>query len=272
MRDLDDDERGRDGSRQPGVRAREERIGRALPRTSRRERVVLDGRDYSLRESQVEVLETLGRFGPTHVGDLDAARHGDLDSLVRQGLVERTSVSEHARRNREEVAALTAEGRRFMTRAQPEGRPYRSGFGRRRELAHDACFYRAYRDAAARIEAAGGRVERVSLDSELKQAVYAKARDGERDLDPEELRQARAEGLGLPVVDGHVQFPDLHITYRDREGERQQMAVDVVTDSYKAHHIGAKTRAGFHLVHAPHNTKARGGMRDERQARDLFER
>lgn len=272
MRDLDDDDRGCSDSRHAATRATEERQGRELPRTSRRERVVVDGREYTLRDSQVEVMETLGRFGPTHVRDLDAARRGDLDSLVRQGLAERTSVSEQARRHRQEVAALTAEGRRFMTQAQPEGGPYRSGFGRRRELAHDACFYRAYRDAAARIEASGGRIERVSLDTELKQAVYGKAREDERDLDAEELRQARAQALGLPVVDGHVQFPDLQITYEDRDGERQRVAVDVVTDSYKAHHIGAKTRAGFQLFRAPHNATAKGGIREERHARDLFER
>jgi hypothetical protein len=170
----------------------------------------------------------------------------------------------------EQVLMLTNTGRRLLRDADAPHQMYRMGGIKRRELGHDALVYRLYRDASARIEAAGGRVEHVRLDDDLKRGLYARPTADEHEMNAAELRAMRAEALGLPSIDGHVQIPDLQLEYRDAQGEMHRMCLEIVTPSYKAHHIAAKARAGFVLHLAPHTTAARGGPLDDHNLPDLF--
>src|SRR5882762_1086893 len=57
----------------------------------------------------------------------------------------------------------------------------------------------------------------------------------------------------LPVLDGHVQFPDVRIEYASPDGRRDVEDVEVTTRHYRGAHAAAKARSGFSTV------RARGG-------------
>ena len=109
-----------------------------------------------------------------------------------------------------------------------EGRQqaFYAGIAKERELAHDVRVHRAYRDAADRLIADGGRVRRVVLEHELKREyqsfLQAPNRGRTRQLGAAAARCHRdrpvGEGHNLPVVDGHVQFPDVRIEFETRDG------------------------------------------------------
>ena len=119
------------------------------------------------------------------------------------------------------VVALTRRGKDSSNRI---GRPvserpqaFHAGLVKPREIAHDSQLYRLFQAEAGRIEAEGGRVERVVLDYELK-------RDYQTFLNrprPARGRRSRGRhasvrrGAWLPVVDGHLELPDLRIEFDD---------------------------------------------------------
>jgi hypothetical protein len=250
------------------------RVVRQLPAGARR--VLVPHRDglYALRGSEVNLLRILGRFRAVRTCDLQTSprvTREDVTSLTKQGLVMHTRLASPPGSRGEQVLMLTAAGRRLLRDADAPHERYQMSGAKRRELAHDALVYRLYRDTCARIEAAGGRVEHLRLDDDLKRALYARPTGEERELEAGELRAARAEQLGLPVLDGHVQIPDLQLEYRDREATLHRLCLEIVTPSYKAHHIAAKARAGFVLHLAPYTTAARGGaFHTDRDLPDLF--
>ncbi|MBE3132685.1 MAG: hypothetical protein IMZ55_04375 [Acidobacteria bacterium] len=117
-----------------------------------------------------------------------------------------------------------------------------------------------YQVEAAAIEARGGVVRRVVLDEELKREVYAHAnrppgfsadlRSGYlADVRSERLEEA-ANRLFLPVVDGHVEFPDVRIEYDDPVLGQTRVDLELVSDAYHRGHVAAKQRAGFALYSA----------------------
>ena len=69
---------------------------------------------------------------------------------------------------------------------------------------------------------------------------------------PRETRAEKVEVVGrslgdheLPVIDGHVQFPDLRIECERDDGGREIEDVEVVTPHYRGAHAAAKVSAGF---------------------------
>jgi hypothetical protein len=118
-----------------------------------------------------------------------------------------------------------------------------------RELAHDVQLYRAYRAEAARIEDAGGRVQRVVLDYELKRDYQQflnrqdRAPDAAFDTDVQHFAQAQ----DLPVVDGHLELPDLRLEYETADGRLETRDIEVVTEHYSRSQLSGKARAGFVL-------------------------
>jgi hypothetical protein len=276
MRDLDlpPSPRGAGSRADHRVGAVRAELVRQLPAGARRALVPHGDRIYALRGSEVNVLRTVGRFRAVRTCDLPTSpriTREDVMSLSKQGLIMHTRLASLPGSRGEQVLMLTAAGRRLLRDAHAPHERYQISGVKRRELAHDALVYRLYRDTTARIETAGGRVEHVRLDDDLKRALYARPTGEERELESAELRAVRAEQLGLPVLDGHVQIPDLQLEYRDRDEALHRLCLEIVTPSYKAHHIAAKARAGFVLHLAPYTTAARGGpFHTDRDLPDLF--
>jgi hypothetical protein len=127
-----------------------------------------------------------------------------------------------------------------------------AGWGKLRELVHDANLYRVFLKAADPITSQGGTIRRVILDAEWKQRLYREAnRDPGLSAEARHARLLeRATAEGLPVVEGHVQLPDVRIEYDTASGERGRVDLELTTNHYHAGHLSAKQQAGFTLYSA----------------------
>ena len=255
--------------RASGVRGRapiDRRSPVPLPSTARRTTVTFNRHTYRLRGSESQVLDVLGTFRVVferdlaenhYVGSLAHLRQ-DLRSLGAQHLVDWRSLAADRAGRTERVVTLSEEGKRLVEHyrvksrfSSEPNRPVYAGWGKRSELVHDASLYRMFVCEAERLASNGGRIERVMLDDELKRRLYEQAnRFGD---ESSQARQARladvARAEGLPIVDGHVQLPDIRIEY-EIGGERGRVDLELTTDHYHAGHLAAKQQAGFTLYSA----------------------
>jgi hypothetical protein len=240
----------------PESRPRLPRQALTLPgKGGRRPVARVSGRPCSLRDSEAELLATVGAFRVVPVGDLERDRpaesvRAEVRRLIDERLLESKTVPIDGRST--PVVALTREGKQLLEglRAQESGaraQQYHAGFVKPRELAHDAQLYGVYRAEAARIEAEGGTPTRVVLDYELKREYQAylnrPGRPEEESLD--EARAAFAETHGLPVVDGHLELPDVRVEYQTADGEAVCRDLELVTEHYSRAQLAGKARAGF---------------------------
>jgi hypothetical protein len=114
-----------------------------------------------------------------------------------------------------------------------------------------------YQVEAAVIEARGGVIQRVVLDEALKREVFARANrltafaadtPPARRVEPRTARlEEAATRLSLPIVDGHVEVPDLRLEYRDPVLGQTRVELEFVSDAYRRGPIAAQRRAGFAL-------------------------
>jgi hypothetical protein len=233
-----------------------------LPSGPNREVVTANARTYHLRGSETQLLATVGAFRVVREDDLASNRfdaqgvNAELRRLASDGLVERRTIPINHQPTR--IVVLTRAGQSLLgdhRDSSPDVRDqaYHSGLTKRRELAHDAQLYRLFQTEAAAIEAKGGRIDRVVVDVELKRDYQTflnrpdrpKAGDHDREQDAEVFGRAH----GLPVVDGHLQLPDLRIEY-EIEGRLERRDLELVTEHYSRGHVAAKARAGFALYRA----------------------
>jgi DNA-binding PadR family transcriptional regulator len=273
-----DDVRADAPRREPERRADAERTDRrpqlptdrlTLPRSERRETVEFRDRTYRLRGSESRLLATVGAFRVVPETDLSGGRSNssstvreDLRRLANQGLV----VSRTLPINREptRVAVLTREGKALLDdRRRGSDRPrqeFHAGLVKPRELAHDAQLYRLYQAEASRLEDAGARIERVVLDYELKRdyQTFLNRPDRPQDADREEETEAFAAGRGLPVIDAHLQLPDLRIEYETPDGRHETRDLELVTEHYSRSQMAGKAKAGFGLYKAAGAGRLRG--------------
>jgi len=239
-----------------------------LPRGPARETVWGGARSYRLRDTESHVLTAAGIFRVVFERDLEQTGYRgdptrlaqDVRHLMRQGLLERYTVAADHRGRALAVLNLTRDGHALLERcrqvAEPDDRDRRqsvsSGWRKVSEVVHDASLFRVYQVEAARIEAGGGVIRRIVLGDDLKRQCYA-AGTPQTGASPEArhaaLWQAATE-LALPVVAGHVEFPDLRIEYDTAAGDRTRVDVELVTDAYRPGQIAAKQRAGFALYSA----------------------
>lgn len=245
-RDLDLPDRERTLGSPPPSRER------ALVNALRRDIQVHD-RPYRLRTSETALLEHVGAFRVIDVKDLEELLYAgnasllaqDLRSLRTQGLVQRHSIAGTDPSVRRTVVTLTRAGLDVARQqSQTSDQALYAGFVKPREVPHDASLYRMFHAERDRIEQAGGRVRRVVLDYELKRALHQQL--NQPDVDPA-TRPAVVEALGLRIVDGSVQIPDLRLEIETAQGDVARVDLELATKHYKAGQLAAKAQAGFAL-------------------------
>lgn len=269
------DRAARDATGRPGVRM--DRL--SLPAGRDREPVHVRDRVYRVRDSEARILATVGTFRVVRADDLQSVRssrdawNGDLRALADQGLIQMRTVE--INRQSMSVVALTRDGQRLLEahRTPSEGRQqqFHAGLVKPREIAHDSQLYRMYQAEADRIEAEGGRVERVVLDYELKREYQAFLNRPDRpdEADQRDDLEAFAASAKLPVVDDHLELPDLRIEYEMPDGRLEYRDVELVTEHYSRSQLAGKSAAGFALYRAAGAGRGRG--QDARQGGTPFD-
>jgi DNA-binding MarR family transcriptional regulator len=236
--------------------------GLDLPRGRERERVYVHDQEYELRGSEVRALATIGAFRVLPASDLrddhgrrGDLRHGDLERLRTAGLIRRVAPDESDRRTT--LVSLTEHGRELLEHhrtVEREGaQRFYAGPAKARELSHDSQLYRAYLRSADRLAAQGARIHRVVLGDELKREYQQFLQESNRDRPDSDGRPARsreevqewADAHDLPMLDDHLQFPDLRIEYEWPDGRREMEDVEVMTRHYRGAHAAAKGSSGF---------------------------
>jgi DNA-binding PadR family transcriptional regulator len=252
--------------------------GLDLPQGLERERVHVHAHDadYHLRGSEVRALATIGAFRVVTADDLrdDRGRlgdihHGDLHRLKDAGLIRMAAPIDRDGR-RDAIVTLTERGRDVLeshrARDGESRQTFYAGAVKARELSHDAQVYRAYLRVEARLRGEGARVQRVVLDYELKRQYQSFLQernrgrsdsDGRPDRSPDEIR-AWASEHELPVVNGHVQFPDVRVEYERADGRAAVENVEVTTLHYRGAHAAGKAASGFTRFRAS-TARAGGG-------------
>ena len=241
----------------------------ALPRSNRRKAVTFRDRVYHLRGSESRLLATVGTFRVVNTDDLVDARtpsstKEDLRRLSDQGLIERRTIPINDQPTH--VAVLTRAGKALLDdrqqgAADERRQQYHAGLVKPRELAHDAQLYRLYQAEASRIAEDGGRVTRVVLDYELKREyqTFLNRRDRPEDRDSLDDVHAFAESHQLPVIDDHLELPDLRLEVETVDGRHEVRDLELVTEHYSRAQLVGKTRAGFAMYRAAGAGRARGG-------------
>ena len=259
---------GREDGRQPTVsdsratsltdRA-EPFVGRTtLPIGAERSPVIHRERTYHLRHSDVRILATVGAFRIVPLRDLGQTgaagrRVEELRDLREQGLIDVKTVTVNGEAMR--VAVLTRVAKSLLAAHQDRSDLERSqrfyaGLVKPREVAHDAQLLRLFETEAARIEQGGGRIERVVLDYELKSDYQTFLNRPNRSEGPHDDVAAFAAAHDLPVIDGHLELPDLRIEYEDPDGSLHHRDVELVTEHYSRAQLAGKQRAGFAMYRA----------------------
>jgi hypothetical protein len=250
-----------------------------LPAGPHREPVRDRDHVYQLRGTEVDLLETVGRFRAAFTEDVvhatadpNRARE-DLRSLIRQDLLAERTVTKLRDGRSEDVVSLTSAGKDLLDHhrnpSADRDQTYYAGWVKTKEVWHDATLLRLAHQAAAEVHADGGRVLRIVLDDELKALVY---RDLERERDGGEERRCDSPEDGaherlaisavhhVSLVDGHFQFPDVRLEIETADGQRRDLDLELVTEHYHRGHLGGKRAAGFRLYGS--NTRAGGTPQD----------
>ena len=115
------------------------------------------------------------------------------------------------------------------------------------EVKHDLAIFRIHLLHSAKIESAGGTVQRVVLDFELKKNVYSELAktNGLPALEYARRKEQIAAQNGLKTVEGRVILPDLRIEYETADGELAKVDLEVTSEDYKRSQMQQKARAGF---------------------------
>jgi hypothetical protein len=248
------------------------------PEPRRHRNVPLRDRVLNLSEAELHTMRDIGRFRTVGEDDLLRFRyqgnasklHRDYLNLKSQGLVERRTISVGKTRKSLPVYTLTREGKKVLKNAKLDrsGQALYAGFVKPREAAHDAAIYRMFQAEAARIEAQGGRVDRIVLDFEFKKKIYCELAKA-HDLGALEYADRQAEiaaANGLAVVDGKIPLPDLRIEYETAEGELARIDLELATEHYHRGHLAEKARAGFKMYGF---TSTSRGSRAEWEGREI---
>jgi hypothetical protein len=209
-------------------------------------------------------MNALGQFRVVDASDLVAGVYrkevseavADLRSMHAQGLIRSVSFRSSSGSERR-VHTLTPVGRELVSALSPDVKQvYWSGIVKPAELEHDVLLYRAYIRERSRIRQVGFSEKRVVLDYELKRKHFARVNKPGAGTSYRDIQAESARELHLPVVDGHVTFPDFRVEYEDDRGDVGRVDVEVATGNYREKHLAAKAAAGFR-VYADGNSGGR---------------
>lgn len=227
-----------------------------LPRTPERQPVVLGYSRFMLRNSESDLLATIGHFRAIAVRDFKEVADNaatterlpldaDVESLRSQGLLQTHRVIMNSRSER--VAILSRKGRELLERNQRS----HVGLAKPRELEHDAQLYRLFQTERERLEAEGATVTRVVLDYELlgdyHRFVYDQHMEGVNAID---ARRAFAEERHLPFAGERIHLPDVRVEYETADGRPEYRDLELATEHYSRWRIGGKAAAGFRVYRA----------------------
>jgi hypothetical protein len=227
-----------------------------LPRTPDRRPVILDRSRFMLRNSESELLETVGAFRAIAVRDLKGAADGDIRSLRGQGLLFTRGLI--INRRSERVAVLTRTGRKLLERSRDQ--PIHVGLVKPRELEHDAQLYRMFRAERERLEAEGATITRVVLDYQISGDYHRYLH--EQQLAGVEAVQAKrdfAEAHDLPFAGEHICLPDVRVEYETADGLIEYRDLEFATEHYSRSQLAARLSAGFRVCRAVGTGARRGG-------------
>ncbi len=212
-------------------------------------------------------------------------RRRDLRHLSEAGLVRTVTLDGR----REPVVVLTDQGRQLLNAhrrdvPQPERQAFYAGLRKPREVEHDSQVYRAYLEAADRLDGREARLTRVVLDYELKREYQSFLQERNRDRSDSDGRPDRdsveiaawAREHELPYFDDQVHFPDVRIEYEDADGRWRHEDVEVTTVHYRGAHAAAAARSGFSQYRGGSarvfaGSRAGGGRRGRATGRGLAE-
>jgi hypothetical protein len=90
------------------------------------------------------------------------------------------------------------------------------------------------------------------LDYELKRdyQTFLNRADRPEGVDHEDDLKTFAAAARLPIVDGHLELPDLRIEYETPDGRLEYRDVELVTEHYSRSQLAGKSAAGFALYRA----------------------
>jgi hypothetical protein len=230
---------------------RDRDLRHARPRERREKSCPLEY-SFRLTDREVETLRTVGTFRIVEQRDLS---DGAADKLLQRGLLVRTTLRSADGTRNYNILALTAKGAAAIDSYRQVGDRQRIWVGevKPREVEHDLALLRVYRKEREEIERGGGKVQRVVVDYELKSRANAVInRPGIAARQPSEQekaerRQAIAQELSLPVINGKLQYPDVRIEYLDKNGQEQHLDAEHMTASYRGAMRAAKHASGFKL-------------------------
>ena len=212
---------------------------------------------HGLNTNERQILNKVGTFRVVSAGDLQRQIspsnperfRQDVKRLVARGLVESQSVPYDKKGDSVSILTLTKKGLKAARsdEATPQNQRLYAGFVKPNEVKHDLAIFRMHQLHSAKIESAGGTVQRVVLDFELKKNVYselAKA-NGLPALEYARRKEQIAAENGLKTVEGRVILPDLRIEYETADGDISKVDLEVTSEDYKRSQMQQKARAGF---------------------------
>jgi hypothetical protein len=142
-----------------------------------------------------------------------------------------------------------------------------------RQAQHDAALFRLYRQEAARIHKAGGKITRVVLEFELQETVNRRLANV-KSLSPQDLSNEKnkiAQEHGLTVVQGKIPLPDLRLEYEGPDQQITKLDLELVTTNYHRDTLAAKAKAGFAMyAFAEDAARLRPAMEDPEIMQDIF--
>jgi DNA-binding PadR family transcriptional regulator len=206
------------------------------------------------------VMQEIGTFRTVATEDLARYRYGgnaaamrhELGELRGQKLITERTVTTPNGAERS-VVSLTARGKEYLE-SSGTGRAVHAGYSLPSTVQKDIAGYARYQSAARTIEAAGGRIERVILKTELRKELSSALKNSVTAGDHTGRTEAFAAAKGLPIREGFVDLPELRIEYRNAAGKLE------------AQHIRVQSKAS-----ARHETPARPEPRDDDRGRERHE-
>jgi len=224
---------------------------------NRRERAVVNGREYWVRRSECELLFETGKFRSAdfedlvtgiYAGDRNLAE-ADFKSLSKQGLARAMWIKAEDSSPRR-IISLMRDGGLLLNKIDPridrEDQVVYAGQPRVSQLEHDSLLYRAYLRERSRLHSEGASVRRVVLDDQLKKELFSKQHKM-RGESYNRIQERSAAELSLPLIDGRVMLPDFRLEYEEADGERSRVDVEVATGNYRQAQLAAKIQAGFRV-------------------------